>query len=322
MCLCSWATASALVPTLFIILVAIAMSNTMQARHKRSNNSRETQNCHGPLNIGEQVCLCSWTSASALVPTLFIILVAIAMSNTMQAGLRTMHSQGPSSGQSQNSHGPRHRTMHCAHPNSEETQNSHRPLNIGEQVCLCSWATASTLVPALFIILVAIAMSNTTQARHKTIQWKNKKYSRKTPWATQHWRASVSALMDSCLSSGANTVYHPCGHRNEQHHASRTQNDAQPRPELRAITEFVWAALSPKKHRTPIGNSTLESKCVCAHGLLPQLWCQHCFFILVAIAMMNTMQAGLRTMHSKSPNSGQSQNSYGPPYLRRNTELP
>ena len=221
--------------------------------------------CDLPLNIGGQVCLCSWTNASALVPTLFLILVAVPQQHatprtenvcrTMRlatqhwrASVSVLMDQSLSSGANTFSHpcgrAPRSMRHHapktCAEP-------CDLPLNIGGQVCLCSWTKASALVPTLFLILVAVPQE---QATHPT-----ENVGRTMRLATQHWRASVSVLMDQRLSSGANTFSHPCGRAPttcDTTHRKRVQNHA-------------------------TCHSTLEGKCVCAHGPKSQLWCQHFF---------------------------------------------
>ena len=119
---------------------------------------------------------------------------------------------------------PKHR-VHILH--------AYAPLNIGGQVCLCSWTTASALVPTLFLILVAALNTQT------------------------------------------------------QFHASRLTSRSLPNdvtPDIQGASSFNAYQVRPLhfhstecKYCMPMRHSTLEGKCVCAHGQQPQLWCQHFF---------------------------------------------
>ena len=75
---CSPTRASALVPTLFLINVTAAtIRNLKLPTHPGNKLHVETQQTL-PLRLGGQVFVCSPTWASALVPTLFLISVAVA----------------------------------------------------------------------------------------------------------------------------------------------------------------------------------------------------------------------------------------------------
>ena len=111
--------------------------------------------------------------------------------------------------------------------------------------------------------------------------------------------------MDACLSSGANTFPHQCD-RSILAALAALQASSQPLQQSHALLGCVplkktWHKSQRKKHKKPqkatteskvqwtsmnfrnqqhipsqvFCHSDLEGKCLCAHGRLSQLWCQH-----------------------------------------------
>ena len=86
-------------------------------------------------------------------------------------------------------------------------------LRIGEQVFVCSSILVSALVPTLVLINVTEQENhepNSQTAKQASSTSTNHFYMDFASFVTQNWRASVCVLIDTCLSSGANTCPHQC----------------------------------------------------------------------------------------------------------------
>ena len=256
------------------------------------------------LRIGEQVFVCSSTLVSALVPTLVLINVTEQKNHEPNSQTSLKHfNESLLHGFFKSCHSEleskclcahRHLSqLWCQHLSSSMWQNKrimnqtakqpNKPqalqpisfewilqvlsLRIGEQVFVCSSTLVSALVPTLVLINVTEQKNhepNSQTAKQASSTSTNQFWMDFASLVTQNWRASVCVLIDTCLSSGANTCPHQCDWTKE---SWTKQPNSQ--TSLKHFNQSVWIGFCKSCH------SELESKCLCAHRHLSQLWCQH-----------------------------------------------